>query len=280
MRTLANLTPARVSNKISRLMKRGPERIRFRETLQGGPLGLLASSLPSFVPRNGLMRAAGAFEPWLAQVAKLSRDLGTGRISQTEWQFGMAGLYANVPLAELLTAIDFDRLKPDMMTRDLGRRGLVFDPLFVGTKQSRGLSVADEPDRMLVSKVAHIRKGRSIPPHGHRNMVSAFLVISGDFRVRQYDKVAEERDSLIIRPTVDEVAGVGSWSDASDERNNIHWLTAMSDDSFLFTAKVVRVDRRKRFEGHIDIDAGRAEEIAGGNLRARKISYAESHELY
>ena len=280
MNTLAKLASARVRSRISELMTPGPEMIRRRQALRDGALGLLAFSVPSLVARNRSAAGAGAFEPWLARVAKFSRDLGAGRISQAEWRSGMADLYAKVPLAQLLTAIDFDRVKPDMMTRDLGTRGEVFDPLAGGTKQRTKLSVADEPARMLISKVAHVRKGRSIPPHGHRNMVSAFLVISGDFRVRQYDKVAEERESLIIRPTIDEVAGVGSWSDVSDQRNNIHWLTAMSDDSFLFTAKVVRVDRRKRFEGRVNIDAGRAREIAGGTLRARKISYAESCERY
>ena len=79
-----------------------------------------------------------------------------------------------------------------------------------------------------------MRRDRAIIPHGHKNMVSCHYVLKGEFRLKQYDKVDETDNHMIIAPTIDEVARVGSHSSISDEKNNVHWLRATTETAFTF----------------------------------------------
>jgi hypothetical protein len=146
--------------------------------------------------------------------------------------------------------------------------------------QSPEQAGAVEPPRVVITKIAYVQKGRSIPPHGHSNMVSAFLHLSGEFRVRQFDKLADEADALVVRPSTDFVGGAGLWSSISDTRNNVHWLTAKSDDCFLFTTKLIRLEEEKPCRGRINIDVRSAASVGGEAVRASKISAQRAAELY
>lgn len=48
-------------------------------------------------------------------------------------------------------------------------------------------------------------KGRAIVPHGHRNMVSQHLVLQGEMRSRHYERLRDEQEWLVVRPTIDKV---------------------------------------------------------------------------
>jgi hypothetical protein len=111
-------------------------------------------------------------------------------------------------------------------------------------------------------------------------MVSAFLHLSGEFRVRQFNKLADEVDALVVRPSTDFVGGAGAWSSISDTRNNVHWLTANSEDCFLFTAKVTKLDEKKPYSPRINVDVRDAKSEGGGTMRVSKISYKRARELY
>ena len=140
-----------------------------------------------------------------------------------------------------------------------------------------------DPRLTAITKMATIRKGASIPPHGHGNMVSAFLQLSGEFHVRQYDKLATDAESMTIRRTVDATTGAGGWSGISDVKNNLHWLTAKSDDCLLFTVKLIALDPDVPLRGRINVDARRSVPVTGhgpGAVRVPRISHREAAELY
>jgi hypothetical protein len=116
------------------------------------------------------------------------------------------------------------------------------------------------------------------PPHGHRNMVSCHYVIKGDFWLRHYDKLEDSDTHMIIQPTVDQRVRVGSHSAISDERNNIHWLRAMTQTAFTYDVIVVDL-HGKKYEIE-NIDPYSSEKLANGQLRVAKISVDEALQKY
>jgi hypothetical protein len=49
-------------------------------------------------------------------------------------------------------------------------------------------------------------------------------VVDGSFRIRTYDRVRDEKNGIVIKPTEDFVAGVGKITTMCAERHNIHWF--------------------------------------------------------
>ena len=112
-------------------------------------------------------------------------------------------------------------------------------------------------------------------------MVSAFLCLSGEFEVRLYDRLEEREDSMVVRSTVEQdAAGPGTWSSISDYRDNVHWLTAKSDDCYLFTCKMLSVEQGLPLNGRINIDLKQAKKLNSMTYLAPKITAAEASRLY
>ena len=56
-----------------------------------------------------------------------------------------------------------------------------------------------------------LQKDRSVVPHGHDNMATAFLVLDGAFHGRHYDRLEDDKTHMILRPTIDRIGeSVGS----------------------------------------------------------------------
>ncbi len=158
--------------------------------------------------------------------------------------------------------------------------GGIFHDITIGPIPAQD-KIGGEDSGTAIVKIAHVKKGRSIPPHGHSNMVSAFLCVSGEFEVKLFDRLDDFGETMVIRNTVDEKsAGPGSWSSISDYRNNVHWLMAKSDDCFLFTCKLIRLEEDREFNDRINLNLKTAEQLGSNTWRARKISGAEASELY
>jgi len=208
-------------------------------------------------------------DPWLHGLHEMSRDLRGGALTPGEWQIKVNELFDRVSLEALLTRIDFERLVTGLELPDRGvnTRDVIFPEL-------QGL-----PARLAFhSKVFGMKKDRAVIPHGHRNMVSCHYVLRGAFRLRQYNRVADDSTHLIIEPTIDQRALVGSHSAISDERNNVHWLIALTDESFTYDVLVTNLGDRKTEINNIDPDG--AEKVAGNRLRARKLSVDEALGKY
>ena len=169
---------------------------------------------------------------WLGDLNQIGLDLKGEKLTQIAWQQQVEELYKQVNLPELLKFIDFEKLTKNLEFRDLGERSL--RPKF---PEVEGL-----PNSLVFGhQVFALQKGRSVVPHGHDNMATAFLVLQGDFRGRHYDRLEDEKDHIIVKPTIDRAFTVGECSSVSDHKDNVHWFEATSDKGFIFNIHVINV---------------------------------------
>ncbi len=216
---------------------------------------------------------AGTVKPvtdhWVRDLNAMSLDLRSARIAPALWQAKVKELYDRIEPAELLAAIDFDKLTARFDFPDLG----------VNTRPVQFPRLDGIPeDLAFYGKVFGMRRDRAIIPHGHKNMVSCHYVLKGEFLLKQYDKVDETDSHMIIVPTIDEVARAGSHSSISDEKNNVHWLRATTETAFTFDVLVL--DLKGKSADIENIDPYDAEKISGNLLRVKKLHVDEALHKY
>ena len=208
---------------------------------------------------------------WLAGVNQLGQDLKGRMLEQVAWQQKVEELMAQVSLPDLLKLIDFDRLSESVQFAERGERSLRFSfPKVEGV-----------PSELSFGKqIFALRKDRSVVPHGHNNMATAFLILKGDLRGRHYDRVRDEPGHMIIRPTIDRKFGPGECSTVSDYKDNVHWFQAITEGAFIFNLHVMDVNPGTTLPtGRVYIDP-LGEKIADGLTRARRIGFQEANQLY
>lgn len=220
---------------------------------------------------------AAGLDRWLAAYLAAGRALAEGRLDQEAWRAAMDRLFPELDLEALKARIGFQARLAELPDLDFRGRGEAFRALAVDA----GPPVpGPEPPRRVITKLAWVRPGGSVPPHAHLNMVSTFLVLSGAFRVRQYEKVAEGPGDLVLRPVVDEVQRPGAWSTVTDGRRNVHWLTALEEGSCLFTTKIIQLRDGAPYAGRIHLDLRGVEDAATGELRVPKLAAWDADALY
>ena len=206
---------------------------------------------------------------WLADLHELGVDLRGEKLKQIEWKAKVEQLFDRADLKDLLAFIDFDKLTANLKLRDQGERSL--RPKF---PEVEGL-----PTKLVFGhQVFALKEGRSVVPHGHDNMATAFLILQGDFHGRHYDRLEDEDKHFIVKPTIDEQFTVGGCSTVSDHKDNIHWFKATSDVGFIFNIHVMNVVEGRR-SGRIYLDPN-GEKLSDGRIRARKLGAAEAYKLY
>ena len=208
---------------------------------------------------------------WLGELNELSSDLKDENLKQIAWQQKVEDLFARVELSELLELVDFDRLTENVKFVDKGARSLRFK-----FRQIDGV-----PTNLIFGKqIFAVKKDRSVVPHGHNNMATAFLILKGAFQGRHYDRVEDEADHFIIRPTIDRTFGLADFSTISDYKDNVHWFKAMTESAFIFNIHVVGLNPgSKKRNGRVYLDP-KGEELKGGLIRAPRINYKEALERY
>jgi hypothetical protein len=136
------------------------------------------------------------------------------------------------------------------------------------------------PEKLsYTTRLFGMQKGRSIVPHGHHNLVSGHLVIKGELHVRNFERLQDEDDSLVIRPTVDKVISVRDCSTQSSIRNNVHWFTALSSTAFTFDVIVPCLNPDEPC-GMDFIDPLHAEKLGDGSLRVRRLQPDQAGAMY
>ena len=207
---------------------------------------------------------------WFNDLNQLGLDLKDNKISQLVWQEKLEELYARVQLAELLELIDFDKLTKTLELEDKGARSLRFSfP-----------KIAELPDKFVYGKqVFALKKGRSVVPHGHNNMATAFIILKGDFHGRHYDRLEDEKEHVIIRPTIDKNFSPGDFSTVSDFKDNVHWFQATSEPAFIFNIHVLNVGSGNRRTGRVYLDPN-GEKLTAGRIRATRLNYDEAQLRY
>lgn len=244
------------------------------------------SALGISLARLGVAEAAEVlpaddFAAWKQQFFANGTNLSERQISPLRWQEVMDDVYRSTPLAQLKQHLDFPNLSKAILAKMPADRPEFFQDIELDAPSAETELAGPEPPKKLIIKIAHVRKGHSVPPHGHSNMVSAFLCLSGEFDVRLYDRLDNREDQLVVRQTLHQkAAGPGTWSSISDYRDNVHWLTATTDDCFLFTCKMLSVEEGLPLNGRINIDMRRANKLGNETYLAPVITHAEAREIY
>jgi hypothetical protein len=223
----------------------------------------------------------GDLTKWMSRLNGQAIQLADGQISPLRWQEAMDEIFGSAPMASLKEKLKFDQLSKAILEKMPADRGEFFHSIDLSTSQLLDDEGKKEPNRKLIAKIARVNKGCSIPPHGHSNMVSAFLCLSGEFDVRLYDRLDNRPGEMVLRTSMEDVAaGPGTWSSVSDYRDNVHWLTAMTDDCFLLTTKLIMLEPDLPLHGRINVDVRRAKQVGNDTMIAQKISWQEARELY
>jgi hypothetical protein len=195
---------------------------------------------------------------WLAGVNALGQEVQGQKLPQVEWQKQIEKLFSQVNLPDLLQLIDFDRLTKNIKLVDRGALSLSF----------KFPKVEGLPTQYVFGKqIFGLKQGRSVVPHWHNNMATAFLILKGDLRGRHYDRLEDLPDAYIIKPTIDRKFSPGECSSISDKKNNVHWFEALTEPAFIFNIHVLNVTP----EG---------EKLAGGRIKAPLIDYHTSVKLF
>lgn len=234
-------------------------------------IGLALFAQQVFAERLLARRASRGVRAWVAAHHEIAAQLAKGRTTGLQWQNEVARLARAVDVTELVEQIDFAKVERTMDLRQPG-----------GTKHVVRLEHPDDPSRQLSfgAAVFGLRHKHSITPHAHRNMVSAHMLLKGQMRVRNFDRVAAEPGYVIVEPTVDATIRPGDISTMSTERNNVHWFTALSPAAFTLDVIVDGLNPRdRRFVIEL-LDVNNAERVPGGRRRARIIDWKESIRLY
>lgn len=251
-------------------MANAPTRRSFNQQALGS---LLTFSLLETLCRYDLFAEEirpGALK-WLSDVNQLGLDLKGQQIDQLAWQKKIEELLAGADLNDVLQLVDFDRLSSKVDFAERGERSLRFSfPKVEGVPS----------DLSFGKQIFALKKGRSVVPHGHNNMATAFLILKGDLRGRHYDRVRDEPGHMIIQPTIDRKFVSGECSTVSDYKNNVHWFQAVSDEAFIFNLHVMDVNPDSKLSTGRDYIDPQGESLAGGLTRARRIDFKEANQLY
>ena len=218
-----------------------------------------------------LAAAAASARRWISEQQELALALARGEILPAAWQAEVEALAGRVDLADLAAEIAKAR------TRLIGR-ALPSYPV------KRSLAFLDEAGKRRRLRYAcalfSFDPGNVITPHAHRHMVSAHLVMEGAFRVRTFDRLRDEEGALIIRPTADEIIGVGAVSSMSTQRDNVHWFVPQAERAVTFDVIVSGLTPGAPGYEIQAVDPVRGERLPDGSLRAPILDFEEASRFY
>jgi hypothetical protein len=210
-------------------------------------------------------------DDWLKELDQISREAKDEKIKDTEYQKSLEGLYQKVDLPALLKTLDFERIARGVKYKERGETSLPVD-----FKNVAGLPTTLVWGRQIFA----LKKGRSVVPHGHDKMATGFLVLDGQLRGRHWDRVEDEGDHYLIKPSIDRTFRPGEFSTVSDHKDNIHWFTAESDTAFIFNVHVIGINpENTNVSGRVYIDP-MGEKLSDGLVKAPKITHTEANRLY
>jgi hypothetical protein len=208
---------------------------------------------------------------WIVELAELCQSVKDQKVKDTDWQSKIEELYKRCDLPELVKLIDLDKAVGKATLPDNGAASLGVD-----LSKVEGI-----PKRLVFGRqIFALKKGRSIVPHGHDNMCTAFIVLRGNFSGKHYDRVEDKKDHYLIKPTIDRTFKPGESSTVSDHKDNVHWFTADSETGFIFNIHVMGYNpENKNPSNRVYVDP-QGEKVAGGLIVAKKMTSAECHKKY
>ena len=209
-------------------------------------------------------------DAWFKELGEMTADLRGRKLTDLQFQEQMEALYRRVDLPALCRMIKLDEIEQ----RKLPDNGALSAGFSLGT--TGGLPAAPGFCKQIVG----CGRGRSIVPHGHANMCTGFIVLKGRWVGKHYDRVETAADHYLIRPTIDREFGPGDVSTISDHKDNIHWFRAAPDGAYIFNVHIDGDDPRLGAgSGRLYLDPA-GERVAGGLIKAAKMSSADCHRKY
>jgi hypothetical protein len=207
---------------------------------------------------------------WMIELNDLCRSVKDQKIKDTDWQKQVETLYKTVDLPELLKLLDFDRVEKSVKYPAQGAASLGVD-----------LSKVEGLSKVVFGKqIFAMQKGRSIVPHGHDNMCTGFIVLRGNFVGKHYDRVEDNKDHYLIKPTLDRVFKPGECSTVSDHKDNVHWFTADTDTGFIFNLHLMNYNpENKNPTSRVYVDPV-GEKTKEGLIVAKKMTSEACHKKY
>lgn len=208
---------------------------------------------------------------WMLDLSSLCADVKGRKLKDLEFQTKLEDLYKKVDLAELVKLVNLEKLEAGVNYPDKGAASLGFD-----LSKVEGFPARPVFGRQIFA----LKKGRSIVPHGHNNMCTGFVVLKGTFDGKHYDRVEDQGDHYLLKPTIHRQFKPGECSTVSDHKDNVHWFTADSDTGFIFNIHVVGYNpESKKPIGRVYVDPD-GEKVEGGLIRAKIVSSAVAHKKY
>ncbi len=208
---------------------------------------------------------------WIVELHELCRDVKDQKVKDLDWQAKLEELYKKVDLPDLVKLLDLDKLAASLKYPAKGAASLGVD-----LSKLEGLPA----NFVLGKQIFAMEKGRSVVPHGHDNMCTGFIVLRGNFTGKHYDRVEDNDDHYLIKPTIDRTFKPGECSTVSDHKDNVHWFQADSETGFIFNIHVMGYNlETKKSPGRVYVDPD-GEKVAGGLIKAKKVSSSECHKKY
>jgi len=209
-------------------------------------------------------------DKWFLELTTMTNDLKDRKLTDLEFQTKMEDLYKRVDLKSLCSLIKLDDVEKKPLPAT-GAASYGFD-----LSKVEGL-----PAKIGFGKqIFGCKKDKSIVPHGHANMCTGFIILKGKWHGRHYDRLETKVDHYIVKPTIDREFGPGELSTISDHKDNIHWFKSLSDTAYIFNVHVIGYDPMiKDAGGRLYLDP-EGEKLAGGLVKAPKMTSADCHRKY
>ncbi len=212
-----------------------------------------------------------AARDWIDRQAELARAFRGGQLAPRTWMAEIDRLAREIDVAELMATVNQAQLTASALspTNDPRRRTVRF------------LDEHGEPRRLgFAAALFDFAQDNVITPHGHRHMASAHLVVAGRFRVRNFDRLRDDGEAMVIRPTRDFIAPVGTLSAMTSARDNIHWFVPQGGPARTFDVVVAGLDAGQPDHEIKAIDPLGGKRLHDGSILAPVISFEAASAMY
>lgn len=171
---------------------------------------------------------------FVSSIADICHDLANGSINNIAWHNKIDTLLATKlddrNLSHLSQLVELEKIKKDFQFPDKGRTSMPVN---------LGIDAINKKNQTIVkSKILAINANRGIPPHVHDHMSTLSIVLSGKVRLRQFERLGEHKEQLLVRPTADQYQTAGDWSTISSDRSNLHWFNAGKSPVFILNINI------------------------------------------
>lgn len=218
-----------------------------------------------------------AARDWIERQGELARAFRRGEIAPLAWMAEVERLAAEIDIAELMAEVNAAQITATALspTNDPHKRSVRF------------IDGNGEPRRLgFGAALFDFSPTNVITPHGHRHMASSHLIVDGRIRIRNFDRIGDvgqpeqPGEAMIVRPTRDVVAGVGTLSAMSPARDNIHWFVPQDGPARTFDVVVSGLDPGQPDYDIRAIDPLGGERRADGSILAPVIAFEDASARY